>query len=420
MADDRVDVAVVGAGPAGLSLAHSLQSRGVVVRVVAPRSPWHATYGVWRGDVDGCEIGAPLDAVLRGAWDTVRVVGRREHLLRRGYVVFDNERLQRALGADLEIVRDTVLGAEHDIEHTTLRLASGASVQARLAIDATGSGELLAHRAVASTYSNRDATARDSDGAQTAYGLVVGGSPHVEPEVFTLMDWRRASAHDDNAGTPGSNAGHTPATFFYGARFTDGSTLVEETSLYARPPHDIDDLRRRLAVRLGSDLTDTASAVERVHIPMGRSLPARTTRVVGFGAAAGYVHPVTGYSVAGSLRAAPRVASAIAAALQHDQRGADLSQSVWQAVWPDSLVRTRAWHEAGLAALVRLPSAMIGEFFDEFFSLPTELWAGYLRIDTPPEQVRAAMLGLFARASWSMRLRLASAPGGLLRALAAR
>jgi lycopene beta-cyclase len=153
---------------------------------------------------------------------------------------------------------------------------------------------------------------------------------------------------------------------------------------------------------------------------MGRSLPARTTRVVGFGAAVGYVHPVTGYSVAGSLRAAPRVASAIAAALLHGQCGADLSQSVWQAVWPDSLARTRAWHEAGLAALVRLPSAMIGEFFDEFFSLPTELWAGYLRIDTPPEQVRAAMLGLFARANWSLRLRLASAPGGLLRALAAR
>ncbi|NCZ86327.1 MAG: FAD-binding protein, partial [Actinobacteria bacterium] len=92
MADDHVDVAVVGAGPAGLSLAHSLQSRGVAVRVVAPESPWHATYGAWRSDVDGCELGAPLDSMLRGAWDTVRVVGHGEHLLRRGYVVFDNER----------------------------------------------------------------------------------------------------------------------------------------------------------------------------------------------------------------------------------------------------------------------------------------------------------------------------------------
>ena len=420
MADDRVDVAVVGAGPAGLSLAHSLQSRGVAVRVVAPWSPWHATYGAWHSDVDGCELGAPLDGVLRGAWQTVRVVGRREHLLQRGYVVFDNQQLQQALGANIEMVRDTVLGAEHSIDHTTLRLASGASLQVRLAIDATGSGALLAHRAMPPTYSNRDAIARDSDGAQTAYGLVVSESRHVEPDVFTLMDWTRADDSGGNAGARGGNADRAPATFFYGARFTDGSTLVEETSLYARPPHDIDDLRRRLAVRLGADFTDTASAVERVHIPMGRPLPARTTRVVGFGAAVGFVHPVTGYSVAGSLRAAPRVASAIAAALQHGLRGADLSHSAWQAVWPLSLVRTRAWHEAGLAALVRLPSAMIGGFFDDFFSLPTELWTGYLRIDTPPEQVRAAMLGLFARADWSLRLRLASAPGGLLRALAAR
>ncbi|NCZ55605.1 MAG: lycopene cyclase family protein [Acidimicrobiia bacterium] len=413
MADDHVDVAVVGAGPAGLSLAHSLQSRGVAVRVVAPESPWHATYGAWRSDVDGCELGAPLDSMLRGSWDTVRVVGHGEHLLRRGYVVFDNERMQRALGAEVEMVRDTALGAEHDIEHTTLRLASGSSLQARLAIDATGSGVLLAHRAVAGI------GAENVGGAQTAYGLVVGSSPHVQPEVFTLMDWRHPDAESSNAGVPGNKSG-AHATFFYGACFTDGSTLVEETSLYARPPHDIDDLRRRLAARLGSDFTDTARAVEQVHIPMGRSLPARTTRVVGFGAAAGYVHPVTGYSVAGSLRAAPRVASAIAAALQCGQRGAELSNSAWQAVWPDSLVRTRAWHEAGLAALVRLPSAMIGDFFDEFFSLPTEMWAGYLRIDTPPEQVRAAMLGLFTRAGWSLRLRLASAPGGLLRALVAR
>ncbi|NCV96766.1 MAG: hypothetical protein EBW27_02000, partial [Acidimicrobiia bacterium] len=221
---------------------------------------------------DGCELGAPLDAMLRGAWQTVRVVGRREHLLRRGYVVFDNERMQRALGAEVEMVRDTALGAEHDIEHTTLRLASGSSLQARLAIDATGSGVLLAHRAVAGI------GAENVGGAQTAYGLVVGSSPHVQPEVFTLMDWRHPDAESSNAGVPGNKSG-AHATFFYGACFTDGSTLVEETSLYARPPHDIDDLRRRLAARLGSDFTDTARAVERVHIPMGRSLPARTTRV---------------------------------------------------------------------------------------------------------------------------------------------
>ncbi len=419
MIRDHVDVAVVGAGPAGVALARALSARGVDTLVIAPDSQWHATYGVWRDDVVSCDLGAPLDMLLRGAWSTVRVVGRREHLLQRGYVVFDNTQLQSALSDGIAMAHDTVLGAEHDFEHTTLRLASGASLRARLAVDATGSGVLLAHRAVSPTRSNPGGVVRPIEGAQTAYGLVVGETSHVQPDVFTLMDWRRAAVLRSKAGARGSNAS-APATFFYGARFTDGSTLVEETSLYARPPHDIEDLRRRLAIRLGVDLTETARAVELVHIAMGRSLPARTTRVVGFGAAAGYVHPVTGYSVAGSLRAAPRVATAIATALQNGQCGAELSGNAWQAVWPNSLVRTRAWHEAGLGALVRLPSETIGEFFDEFFSLPTELWASYLRIDTPPEHVRAAMLGLFARAGWSLRLRLASAPFGLLRALVAR
>ena len=423
MPDDRVDVAIVGGGPAGLALAHSLKMRKVVVRVVTPPATWHATYGVWRDDVEECELGAPLDTLARGVWSQVRVVGRREHRLRRRYLVFDNERLRRSLADGIDVIVDTASSAEHDLDGTTLRMASGGSLRAKLVVDATGNGVLLAHRAGLGRRSNGHGVAQHGEGAQTAYGLVLGNSHHLEPDVFTLMDWRPAGG---NAAAPAGNVealasnAEGLATFFYGARFTDGSTLVEETSLYAQPPHNIEDLRKRLALRLGADFTDTARAVERVHIPMGRSLPARTTRVVGFGAAAGYVHPVTGYSVAGSLRAAPRVASAIDTALRRGEHGAGLSQTAWAAVWPEPLLRTRAWHEAGLAALMRLPSHVIGEFFDEFFSLRTELWAGYLRIDTPPEHVRAAMLGLFARADWSLRLRLASAPGGLLRALAAR
>ncbi|MFZ9731575.1 MAG: lycopene cyclase family protein, partial [Ilumatobacteraceae bacterium] len=243
-------------------------------------------------------------------------------------------------------------------------------------------------------------------GAQTAYGLVVRDAALVEPGVFTLMDWR----------PPIVSSG----TFFYGARFNDGGELVEETSLYSQPPRDVNELRELLWSRLGRDLTSQAQIVEHVHIPMGLALPSRSTRVVGFGAAAGYVHPVTGYSVAGSLRAAPRVAEAIAAALRDGRQGAALSTAAWQAVWPKHLLRTRAWHQAGLSALRGLPRERVGEFFDEFFSLPVELWSGYLRIDTEPRLVRRAMFVLFARSAWALRLRLAASPGALLRALVAR
>jgi len=408
---DIVDVAIVGAGPAGLALAHAITRRGVDSIVIAPDTQWHATYGAWRDDVEACELGAPLDVVVRGAWPLVRVVGAREHRLARPYVVFDNQRLKASLSAGIAMRVDSVVAAEHDTQTTTLRLASGDEVRARLVVDATGSGVLLAHRHAEN--SNRAVSDRSAPaGAQTAYGLVVRSSAFVTPGVFTLMDWRPPLS--------GEAAITQHPTFFYGAQFNDGVTLVEETSLYAQPPFDVDTLRGLLAVRLGVDLTSQAANVELVHIPMGEALPSRGTRVVGFGAAAGYIHPVTGYSVAGSLRAAPRVADAIASALQQGKQDADLSSAIWQAVWPQQLLQTRAWHDAGLHALRRLPGDCVGEFFDEFFSLPVELWSSYLRIDTEPALVRRAMFALFRRSRWSLRIRLAASPAALLRAIVSR
>ena len=395
-----VDVAIVGGGPAGLALARALALQGVELVVVAARSEWYATYGVWRDDVADCDLGGEVDALVRGAWPTVRVVGKRQHLLQRPYVVFDNARLRSSLLAGVQVQHDTAVQAEHTTNTTSLRLHSGATITARLVIDATGSGGLLARRT-------------PTGGAQTAYGLLLGagtktGSANVartsgvEPGVFTLMDWS------------------TPPTFFYGAQFNDGRTLVEETSLYANPPSGLDDLRTRLAVRLGVDATEQADSVERVHIAMGGSLPARTTRVVGFGAAAGFVHPVTGYSVAASLRAATRVANEIVQQLSRGTTGTDLSLAVWGAVWPKHLVRARGWHDMGLAVLSALPPRLIGGFFDAFFELPQAQWSAYLRIDTEPAEVRAAMLGVFRRVDMATRLALVAQPAALVRALGAR
>ena len=395
-----VDVAIVGGGPAGLALARALALQGVELVVVATSTEWHATYGVWRDDVTDCDLGGELDALVRGAWPTVRVVGKRQHLLQRPYVVFDNACLRSSLLAGVQVQHDTVVQAEHTTETTSLRLHSGATITARLVIDATGNGELLARRT-------------PTVGAQTAYGLLLGATSEtgsanvartsgVEPGVFTLMDWS------------------TPPTFFYGSRFHDGLTLVEETSLYANPPRGLDDLRTRLAARLGVDATEQADSVERVHIAMGGSLPARTTRVVGFGAAAGFVHPVTGYSVAASVRAATRVANEIVQQLSRGTTGTDLSLAVWSAVWPKQLVRSRGWHDMGLAVLSALPPRLIGGFFDAFFELPQAQWSAYLRIDSEPAEVRAAMLGVFRHVDMATRLALVAQPAALVRALGAR
>ena len=385
------DVVIVGSGPAGAALARSLVIRGMNTVVVGPPTPWHATYGAWRDDVVHAEIGQPLGDVLRGSWNTVRVVGSREQLLRRSYVVFDNARLRAALLGAVAVRDDIVTGVSHGVSASTVQLASGTTIDSLVVVDCTGSGEFLARR-----------TPRG--GAQTAYGVVadvdVGERVGVRSGVFTLMDWSR------------------PPTFLYGAPFSDGSVLLEETSLYANPPWPIEQLAERLDARLGME--GAVRSTERVTIPMGDSLPARTTRVVGFGAAAGYVHPVTGYSVAASLRAAPRVAAAIEYNVKQGRRGGELSAAIWKAVWPREQRRTRAWHDMGLEVLSSLPDAAIAEFFDAFFSMPTPQWSAYLRVDAPAREVQAAMLGVFRRVGLATKLRLMSSPGGLLRALASR
>ncbi|MFZ9912893.1 MAG: lycopene cyclase family protein [Ilumatobacteraceae bacterium] len=385
------DVVIVGSGPAGAALARSLVIRGMNTVVVGPPTPWHATYGAWRDDVVRAEIGQPLGDVLRGSWNIVRVVGSREQLLRRSYVVFDNSRLRAALLGAVAVRDDIVTEVSHGVSASTVQLASGTTIDSLVVVDCTGSGEFLARR-----------TPRG--GAQTAYGVVadadVGERVGVRSGVFTLMDWSR------------------PPTFLYGAPFPDGSVLLEETSLFANPPRPIEQLAERLDARLGME--GAVRSTERVTISMGDSLPARTTRVVGFGAAAGYVHPVTGYSVAASLRAAPRVAAAIEHNVKQGRRGGELSAAIWKAVWPREQLRTRAWHDMGLEVLSSLPDAAIAEFFDAFFSMPMSQWSAYLRVDAPAREVQAAMLGVFRRVGLATKLKLMSSPGGLLRALASR
>lgn len=384
------DVIVLGGGPAGAALAHSLAKRNVDVVVISPTTPWHATYGSWRDDVAGAELGAPLESVLRGSWNTVRVVGSREHLLHRPYVVFDNSRLRASLLRDVPAVEGMVDNVSSSRDTSTVRLASGALMEGALVIDATGSRPVP----------------QGEGGAQTAYGLTVdlrtAQRVGVLPGVFTLMDWSQ------------------PPTFLYGAPFSDGSVLVEETSLYAHPPRSLEYLEERLRARLKPEGATTTNGVERVTIPMGGPLPDRSTRVVAFGASAGYVHPVTGYSVAASLRAAPRVAEAIRVSLVQQRRGDVLAKATWDAVWPATQLRTRAWHAMGLEVLRTLPDAAVAEFFDAFFSLPMHQWSAYLRVDASPREVRRAMLGVFRGVGAATRLRLMSSPGGLWRAIVAR
>jgi lycopene beta-cyclase len=358
----RHDVAIVGDGPAGLALAAATRAAGLDVVVVGAGRPWTATYGTWRDDV------ADLPATcFEHVLATIAVHGHRRHDIARSYAIIDNGALRDRLATGIE-VRSTPAQRIRHMAWGSRVLTTDRDVDARIVVDARGR--------------TTPATA-----AQTAYGVVRAAPP---PDGSMLMDLRRAGS-----GQP---------TFGYVVPVVDG-WLVEETVLAARPAVPPGSLAARLVARIGV-LGD--GRVELVTIPMGGRLPRREGPVPLFGAAAGYAHPATGFSVAASLRAAPRVAAALATVCRGPDRPAP--GPVWDAVWPRSLRRTRRLHDYGLQVLLGLDQDELATFFDTFFELPVDVWAPYLRIDATPREVSRTMTTLLRRLPRGLQRRLLVVP----------
>jgi lycopene beta-cyclase len=381
-----VDLVVIGDGPAGSALAAACSRRGLEVVLAGPDEPWSATYCSWIDDLDAVE-GIAADAVFSMRVDSIAVHADRSVELDRAYGVYDNTALSGVLRAGYEHARARVVDAT---DGRRVVLDDGSVIRAGIVVDASGWPSKFAKLS--------DTTA---PAWQTAIGVVLAEPPMGDLGRATFMDFRSPGA----GGRPSSIGPHGVTTFCYSLPVPDG-WLVEETVLAARPAIEPIALLARLAARLGrhpDDLLADAVRTEYVRIPMGGAHPDADQPVVAFGAAAGYVHAATGFSVASSLRAAGRVADAIASTLASTAPDPSI---VAEAVWPVALRRSRLMHDYGLELLLRLDDDAIREFFGAFFALPQAQWSGYLRIDTPPAEVAAVMSALFKSSSWSMRRRL--------------
>lgn len=390
------DALIVGAGPAGLALAAELSARGLSVRVTDPHphAPFPATYGAWHDDLPGW-----AQACAAHTWADVRVqTGPQPTPLLRPYTLLDNAALRAALlgraGPELTLTAARVSGAT--------RAAGGWTVQgtqdgqptrweARMVIDASGHRPALLRQ-----------PDRHPDGAalQTAYGIVaIFDRPPSAPGAAVWMDYRAPHApHPDR---------HGGATFLYAMHLGGDRYFVEETSLIARPAPTRQDLEARLHARLRAQGTPAREVLsdEWVSFPMNTAPPA-PDGVLAFGAAAGLVHPISGFQVAGALRDAPAVADAIAGALRD---GRDPAQAGWDALWPPERRAARAVHLLGVQALLNLPPQALPAFFEAFFALPPARWHAFLDPRTPPGPLARTMLRLFAHAPAHVRLPLARA-----------
>ena len=182
------------------------------------------------------------------------------------------------------MVAAVAMGGQHFTWGSRLGLQDGSALGARMLIDASG------------------ATSRLVKGGgppaafQSAFGLVARfDEPPIPPGTCTLMDWSPSPADDDEALDP---------TFLYAMDLGGDRFLVEETSLARRRPLDTTELSTRLQARLaaaGASPVEVLSE-EVVLIPMGGPVPPPQP-VIATGAAAGLIHPATGYSVIAGLRA---------------------------------------------------------------------------------------------------------------------
>jgi lycopene beta-cyclase len=395
------DVLVVGAGPAGLAIAAALCGQGLRVAGLAPAppdAPWRNTYGIWAAELE--PLGLP--EVLGHRWDDALVYAAgRELALGRAYGLFDNRRLQEHLLAQCErggMVWHT--GAAARVKHcttaSTVTTRGGQQLHARLVVEATGHKPALLQRPAAR-----------GTAFQAAYGIVGSFSrPPAPAGRVVLMDYRAGHL------PPEERAG--PPTFLYAMDLGDGRHFVEETSLAHAPAVPLRVLERRLRLRLAAMGAESREMhhVERCLFPMNSPLPRLGQRVLGYGAAAGMVHPASGYQVGAALRHAPAVAAALAQALGAAGVAPALAASAgWDALWPAGRVRRRNLYLFGLASLLALDQAGLEAFFGAFFRLPRQQWAGYLSDSHDTAALLATMLRLFGRAPHGLRMALVASAG---------
>ncbi|TNE89623.1 MAG: lycopene cyclase family protein [Deltaproteobacteria bacterium] len=385
---ESIEVLLVGAGPAGLRLAAELTSRGVGVCIVDP-SPdqFEASFGLFAEDLP-----EDLAPAVCGQWDHVRfATSAGTRAVHREYLRLNSRILHRLLQTACEgcaWVRARVTSVTQQGKAFEVVLDTGDRLVARRVVDCSGHRRVLGRA--------------DARHAQVALGATLHGDHGMKTPLF--MDF----------------SGPQDGTFLYALPVSANELFVEETALITDRAPAWSLLEQRLRARLASlGLTGEIEVHEHCVIPMDSALPDLDSPVLAFGAAAGMVHPATGYQLAASLALAGPFAARLAETLDDPVETA--ARACWDVLWSDEARRVRELRLFGARFVAGLPHADQAAFFDAFFQLPADLARTYLAHDGGLADTCRAMLRMFAllptRLRWWLVLAGISQPVTLLRPL---
>ena len=116
---------------------------------------------------------------------------------------------------------------------------------------------------------------------------------------------------------------------------------------------------------------------------MGGPLPARDQRIIGFGGAAAMVHPSTGYHLCRAMIAASDLVDAVEKEFENLENNGIFNPdraaaNAYDALWSAGNIRQRNFAVFGGEFLMKQNVVGLRGFFDGFFRLPQEMWAGFL------------------------------------------
>ena len=144
---------------------------------------------------------------------------------------------------------------------------------------------------------------------------------------------------------PTSNQIVKEPTFNYVMPLSDDIIFFEETSLVANPAMSFHECKDRLGARLSSQNVFIAEVLDEefCYIPMGGGLPRRGQRLVPIGAAAGLVHPATGYQAGRAFSSNLDVAEQILSELQIEDFDPDVSAArILGRIWTPEAIRRKS------------------------------------------------------------------------------